>query len=164
MANTNNTSDPLEHIMVHPALRKATDLVPAEPWISVMASINALVKDGMTKDMLLVFEGEADGVRRYNGFVSTDYMRSAYVLANRLEDELWDSKGDCTVRIDNQDVSFDSNIIFGTKSEYLISLISGKQCCTTLDDVNNSALTKFQNVFARRANTITSKCLHLARI
>jgi hypothetical protein len=71
MADTNNTSDPLEHIMVHPALRKATDLVPAEPWISAMASVNALVKDGMTKDLLLVFEGEADGVRRYNGFVST---------------------------------------------------------------------------------------------
>ncbi|KAI4757787.1 hypothetical protein E4T52_10166 [Aureobasidium sp. EXF-3400] len=111
MANTNNTSDPLEDIMVHPALRKATDLVPAEPWISAMASINALVKDGLTKDLLLVFEGEADGVRRYNGF-----------------DDLWDRKGDCTVRIDNQDVSFDSNIIFGTKSEYLISLISECVC------------------------------------
>ena len=127
MANTTNTSDPLEHIMVHPALRKATDLVPAEPWISAMASINALVKDGMTNDLLLVFEGEADGVRRYNGFVSTDHLRSAYDLANFWEDELWDKKGDCTVRIDNQDVSFDSNIIFGTKSEYLISLISGKR-------------------------------------
>ncbi|CAD0087860.1 unnamed protein product [Aureobasidium vineae] len=107
MANTNNTSDSFEDIMVHPALLKATDLVPAEPWISAMALINILVKDGMTKDLLLVFEGEADGVRRYNGF-----------------DDLWDAKGDCKVRMDSQDVCFDSKIIFGTNSQDLISLVS----------------------------------------
>lgn len=72
MANTNTIADSFEATMVHPALRKANDLVPAEPWVSAMASVNALVKDGMTKDLLLVFEGEADGVKRYNGFVSPE--------------------------------------------------------------------------------------------
>ncbi|KAI4721461.1 hypothetical protein E4T48_02325 [Aureobasidium sp. EXF-10727] len=112
MANTNNTSKSFEDIMVHPALRKATDLVPAEPWISVMASINTLVKDGMIKDLLLVFEGEADGIKRYNGF-----------------DDLWDAKGDCKVRMGSQEVCFDSKIIFGTSSQDLISLISVECVC-----------------------------------
>ena len=162
MANTNNTIDPLEHIMVHPALRKATDLIPAEPWISAMASINDLVSDGMTKGLLLVFKGEADGVRRYNGYVSTGSMHSAYVLADFLEDELWDTEGDCQVRLDNQDVYFDSNIIFGTKSQYLISLISGKHSIGHLWTVQT--LITHQNVFARRVDTISSKCLHSAKI
>lgn len=84
MANTNDTADSDEYIMVHPALRKPTDLVPAEPWISAMAAVNALVTDGMTKDLLLVFEGQAEGVRRYNGFVST-VLRSACVPADLSE-------------------------------------------------------------------------------
>lgn len=84
MANTNDTADSDEYIMVHPALRKPTDLVPAEPWISAMAAVNALVTGGMTKDLLLVFEGQAEGVRRYNGFVST-VLRSACVPADLSE-------------------------------------------------------------------------------
>ncbi|KAG9763328.1 hypothetical protein KCU73_g1480, partial [Aureobasidium melanogenum] len=111
MANTNTIADSFEATMVHPALRKANDLVPAEPWVSAMASVNALVQDGMTKDLLLVFEGEADGVKRYNGF-----------------DDLWDPNGDCKVRMDNQDVCFDSRIILGTNSQDLISLISECVC------------------------------------
>jgi hypothetical protein len=126
MANTSNTANSLEHIMVHPALRKFTDLVPAAPWISSMAAINTLLIDGMTKDLLLVFEGEADGVRRYNGFVRTKCLGSAHVPANVLKDELWDAQGDCKIRLDTQDVCFDSRIIFGTKSQDLISLISGR--------------------------------------
>lgn len=125
MANTDNTADAVEHIMVHPALRKPADLVPAEPWISAMAAVNALVTDGMTKDVLLVFEGGAEGVRRYNGFVSTDPLRSAHVSADLLKDDLWDAKGDCKVRLDTQDVCFDSEIIFGTQCQDLISLLSG---------------------------------------
>jgi hypothetical protein len=134
MANTSNTANSLEHVMVHPALRKATDLVPAAPWISAMAAINALVTDGMTKDLLLVFEGEADGVRRYNGFVRIGFLSSTNVPTDFLKDELWVTQGDCKVRLDTQDVCFDSRIIFGTKSQDLISLISGRyslrQLCT----------------------------------
>ena len=142
MANTNNTADPPEQIMVHPALRKPTDLVPAEPWISAMAAINALVSDGMIKDLLLVFEGGAEGVRRYNGFVSTDSLRYACVPTDLLKDELWDTKGDCQVRLDTQDVCFDSEIIFGTQSQDLISLLSGKRSPRPFRGANNSALTK----------------------
>jgi hypothetical protein len=116
MANTCNTANSLEHIMVHPALRKATNMVPAAPWISAMAAINNMLTDGMTKDLLLVFEGEADGVRRYNGFVRTERLSSTHLPANFFKDELWDT----------QDVRFDSRIIFGTKSQDLISLISGR--------------------------------------
>ena len=126
MANTNNTANSLEAIMVHPALRKATDLVPAEPWISDMASINSLIKDGMAKDLLLVFEGEADGVKRYNGFVSTQFLRSTFVSTDFLKDDLWDAKGDCKVKLGSQDLCFDSRIILGTNSHDLVSLISGK--------------------------------------
>jgi hypothetical protein len=126
MANINKTSDPVEHIMIHPALRKPTDLVPAAPWISAMAAINSLVADGVTKNLLLVFEGEADGVRRYNGFVRTGCLSSTFIPADFLKDELWDTNGDCKIRLDTQDVCFESKIIFGTKSQDLISLISGK--------------------------------------
>ncbi|KAK6003225.1 hypothetical protein QM012_001070 [Aureobasidium pullulans] len=111
MANANNTADSLEAIMVHPALRKATEFVPAEPWVSAMASINSLVKDGMTKDLLLVFEGDTDGVKRYNGY-----------------DDLWDARGDCKVKLDGRDVCFDSRIILETNSQDLISLISECVC------------------------------------
>jgi hypothetical protein len=126
MANTCNTANSLEHIMVHPALRKATNMVPAAPWISAMAAINNMLTDGMTKDLLLVFEGEADGVRRYNGFVRTERLSSTHLPANFFKDELWDTQGDCKVRLETQDVRFDSRIIFGTKSQDLISLISGR--------------------------------------
>jgi hypothetical protein len=125
MAN-NKTPDPLEHIMIHPALRKPTDLVPAAPWISAMAAINTLVTDGITKNLLLVFEGEADGVRCYNGFVRTECLSFTYIPADFLKDELWDANGDCKIRLDTQDVCFDSKIIFGTRSQDLISLVSGK--------------------------------------
>lgn len=134
MASTSNTTDLFEAIMVHPALRKATDLVPAEPWISAMASINSLVNHAMTKDLLLVFEGEADGVKRYNGFVSTKHLRFASVPVNFFKDDLWDAEGDCTVRLDNQDVCFDSRIILGTNSQDLISLISGNLSVMYLSD------------------------------
>lgn len=125
MANIHNTANSLEAIMVHPALRKATDLVPAKPWVSAMASVNALIKDGMTKDLLLVFEGEADGVKRYNGFVSTRHLHFACVPTDLIKDDLWDAEGDCKVRLDSQEVCFDSRIILETNSQDLISLISG---------------------------------------
>lgn len=111
--------------MIHPTLRKATDLVPAEPWVSAMASINALVKDGMTRDLLLVFEGEADGVKRYNGFVITRHLPFASVPTDFFKDDLWHAEGDCKVRLDSQEVCFDSRIILETNSQDLISLISG---------------------------------------
>jgi len=70
MANTEYPDDDLKDIMVHPLFRDVANAKPAESWISTMASVNALLRDGINKDRLLIFTGEADGVSRYNGFVS----------------------------------------------------------------------------------------------
>ncbi|THV72704.1 hypothetical protein D6D28_03786 [Aureobasidium pullulans] len=110
MANTDHPEKDLEDIMVHPLFRKAAT-TPAESWISTMASVNALLRDGINKDRLLIFTGDADGVSRYNGF-----------------DDIWDPKGDCKVRLENQDVRFNSKIIFETRSRDLIALISECVC------------------------------------
>lgn len=75
MANTNHPEKILEDIMVHPLFRKAAT-TPAESWISTMASVNALLRDGINRDRLLIFTGDADGVSRYNGFVSSPVIRT----------------------------------------------------------------------------------------
>jgi hypothetical protein len=62
--------DDQDTIMTHPLLRKDTDATPAETWVSAMASVNKLVKEGIDNDVLLIFAGEASGVSRYNGLVS----------------------------------------------------------------------------------------------
>ncbi|KEQ98445.1 hypothetical protein AUEXF2481DRAFT_487066 [Aureobasidium subglaciale EXF-2481] len=111
MANTDNINDISGNTMVHPLLRIADDTVPAEPWISKMASIDNLIRNGINKSWMLVFKGEADGVSRYSG-----------------HDDLWDHEGDCKVRLGNQEVCFDSNIIFETRSDDLLSLISECVC------------------------------------
>ncbi|KAI5201407.1 hypothetical protein E4T39_05230, partial [Aureobasidium subglaciale] len=123
IANTGNTNDIFGHAMIHPLLRKPADTIPAEPWISKMASINDLIRDGINKGRMLVFKGEADGVSRYSGFVSAKRSRSACASTYLFKDDLWDLKGDCKVRLGDKEVCFDSKIVFDTRSDDLLSLI-----------------------------------------
>ncbi|KAI5254046.1 hypothetical protein E4T42_02599 [Aureobasidium subglaciale] len=128
MANTDNTNDISGNTMAHPLLRRADDTVPAEPWISKMASIDNLIRNGINKSWMLVFKGEADGVSRYSGHVSARNLRNTCAPTKLFKDDLWDHEGDCKVRLGNQEVCFDSNIIFETRSDDLLSLISECVC------------------------------------
>ncbi|KAI5272988.1 hypothetical protein E4T47_03745 [Aureobasidium subglaciale] len=128
MANTDTTNDIFGNTMAHPLLRRAADTVPAEPWITKMASIDNLIRNGINKSWMLVFKGEADGVSRYSGHVSVRNLRNTCAPTELPKDDLWNHEGDCKVRLGDQEVCFDSNIIFETKSDDLLSLISECVC------------------------------------
>lgn len=59
---------------VHPLHRQDTDTVVTEPWTSDMASVNILLTEGIEEGTLLLFEGEACGVSRFDDCVSTEVI------------------------------------------------------------------------------------------